>query len=91
MHSIHQLIIGPVQAQMMAWCLTLYVLNFSEQTKIYIYILLFIHIDMTQVFEILPEVRQELSCSKSISWVLMFFDERGQGNSNHDIDLVKPR
>ena len=39
--------------------LTLYVLIFSEGTKTYIYILLsFLHIDMTQVVEILPQVRQ---------------------------------
>ena len=48
----------------MAWCqaiaLTLSMLNFSEGTKTYIYILSFLHNDMTQVVEILPQVRKEL-------------------------------
>ena len=38
--------------------LTLCVLNFSEGTKTYIYILSLFHMDMTQVVEILPQVRQ---------------------------------
>ena len=37
--------------------LTLNVLNFSEGQKTYIYILSFLHIGMTQVVEILPQVR----------------------------------
>ena len=43
--------------------LTLYMLNFSEGTKTYIYILSFLHIYMTQVVEILPQARQELTYS----------------------------
>ena len=37
---------------------TLYVLGFSEGTKTYLYFMSFLHIDMTQVAEILPQVRQ---------------------------------
>ena len=45
--------------------LTLYIINFSGGTKTYIYlhIMSFLHIDMTQVVEIFPEVRQELAHS----------------------------
>ena len=39
--------------------LTLYVLNFSEGTRnIYLHYMSFLHIDMTQVVEILPQIRQ---------------------------------
>ena len=48
------------------WCfnfsgiLTLYVLNFSAGTKnIYFFFMSFLHIDMTQVVEILPQVGEE--------------------------------
>ena len=47
------------------WChrswLTRYMLNFLEGTKTFIHIFSFLHIDMTQVVEILPQVRQELT------------------------------
>ena len=36
-------------------------LNFSEGSKAYTYILSLLHIDMTQVIEILPQVKQELT------------------------------
>ena len=39
--------------------LTHYVQNFSEGTKnIYLHFVSFLHVDMTQVVEILPQVRQ---------------------------------
>ena len=41
--------------------LTFYVLNCSEGKKIYSHFMSFHHIDMTQVVEILPQVRQELT------------------------------
>ena len=47
-------------------------LNVSEGTKTYLHFVSFLHIDMTQVVEILPQVRQEIIYSTlSISWVLM--------------------
>ena len=50
--------------------LTLYMLHFSEATKTYIDILSFLHIDMTKVVEIRPQVRQELTYpTESISWL----------------------
>ena len=69
--------------------LTLYMLNFSEETKnIYLHFISFLHIDMTQVVEILPQVGQERTYSTQlISWVPMSW----RGKVNHDIDLVKPR
>ena len=39
--------------------LTLYVLNFWEGTYTYLHFVSFLHIDETQVVEILPQIRQE--------------------------------
>ena len=48
--------------------------------------------DVTQLVEILPQIRQEPAYSmKSISWLLMSWWYRGPGHSNDDIDLDKPR
>ena len=38
--------------------LTLYVLKFSEETNMHLQFMSFLHIDTTQVVEILPHVRQ---------------------------------
>ena len=39
--------------------LNLYVLIFSENKNIYLHFMSFLHIDMAQVVDILPQVRQE--------------------------------
>ena len=39
--------------------LTLYAINFAVGTKTHIFIISFLRIDMTQVVEIRPQVRQE--------------------------------
>ena len=52
--------------------LTLYLLNFSQETKFYLWFITFLQTDMTPVVEILSHVRQELTYStQSISWMLM--------------------
>ena len=43
--------------------LTLYMLFFGANKNIYLHFMSFLHIDMTQVVEILPQVRQELPYS----------------------------
>ena len=43
--------------------LTLYMLIFSGNKNIYLHFMSFLHIDMTQVVEILLQVRQELTYS----------------------------
>ena len=49
--------------------------------------MLFLHIDMAQVVQILFRVRQQLTYS---AWVLMYGDARSQGISTHDIYYLKP-
>ena len=58
----------------------------------YLQFLSFLQTDMTQVFEILSQVRQQLTYSTlPISWVMIMGDDtRSLGISNHVIDLVKP-
>ena len=52
-----------------------YMLNFFRGNKNrYLHFMSFFHIDMTQVVEIFPQVRQELTYfTQSISWVLMYW------------------
>ena len=59
--------------------LTLYVLNFSEGTwNMYLHFMSFHHIDVTQLVEILPQIRQEPTYStQSISWLLMSWRCKG--------------
>ena len=61
------------RAQFDHFCLAyLHALCFRGNKKTYLHFVSFLHIDMTQVVEILPQVRQELIYSTlSISWVLM--------------------
>ena len=60
--------------------LTLCVLNYTEGTQTYIY-MSFLHTDMKQVVEILPQVRQEITYSTlSISWLLMSCRTKGPGH-----------
>ena len=52
----------------------------------------FLHINMTQVVEILPQVRQGPTILHSqYHGCWCSGDARSQGISNHDFDLVKPR
>ena len=61
---------------------------FKGNRNIYLHFMSFLHINMTQAVEIIPQVRQELTYStQSISWLLMFWR---QGISNHDIYYVEP-
>ena len=62
--------------------LTLYVLNFSEGTQnIYLHFMSFLHIDMTQVVEILRQIRQGPTYStKSISWLLVSWRRQEPGH-----------
>ena len=52
--------------------------------------MLFLHIDMTQVVEILPQVRGELTYPTKYRECWYPGDARSQGISNHDIDYVEP-
>ena len=55
----------------------------------YLQFISFLHSDESQVVEILPHVRQDLTYSTwSKSWV-MFGDIKSQGISNHDIDYIE--
>ena len=65
---------------LLTWCivctnqfLTLYHAKFFRGNQnIYLHFMSFLHIDITQAVEIIPQVRQELAYSTpSISWVLM--------------------
>ena len=61
--------------------LTLYVLIFSDGTKIYLHFMSFLHVDMPLRVEILYRVRQRLTSStKSISWVLMSWQCKEPGH-----------
>ena len=53
----------------------------------------FLHIDMTHVVEILPQVRQELYLfyMVSIMGAEVLATQGARASANHDIDLVKPR
>ena len=51
----------------------------------------FLHVDMTQVVEFLPQVRQEPSYSTvSILRVLMSWRRKEPGHQQHDIAYVEP-
>ena len=66
---------------------------FRGNINIYLHFVSFLHIDTTQVVEILPQVRPEptpiLHSQYHGCWCPG--DVRSQGISSHDIDLVKPR
>ena len=51
----------------------------------------FLHTGMTQVVEILPHVKQKLTSTSQISWVLMAWWRKEPDISNHDIDYVEPK
>ena len=52
--------------------MSLCVLNFLRNLKMYLQLISFLHNDITQLVEILPHIRQELYYStKTISWVLI--------------------
>ena len=54
---------------------------FRGNKNIYLHLMSFLHIGMTRAVEILPQVRQELACSKwSISWVLMSWQCKEPGH-----------
>ena len=53
--------------------------------KMYLQLISFLHTGMTQVVEIFPRVRQELTYS---TWLLMFWRLKEPGISNHDIDYI---
>ena len=76
--------------------LTLYMLNFSEDAYIdmYLHFMSFLQIDMAQVIEILPQVRKELSYSTVSTMgadVLATQGARASATMIIDIDLVKPK
>ena len=66
---------------------------FRENISIYLHFVSFLHIDTTQVVEILPQIRQELAYSTYSIYHGCWCpgDVRSLGISSHDIDLVKPR
>ena len=65
---------------------------FRRNINICLQFMSFLRNDMTQVVEILLQVRQGPNhFIYWILWLLMSWDARSQGISNHDIDLVKPR
>ena len=66
-----------------------HVLNFVRANiNIYLHFIPMLHIDMAQMVEIIPYVRQKLTYStQSMSWLLMSL--RSQGFSNHDLDYVE--
>ena len=54
---------------------------FSGNKNIYLHFMSFLHMDMTQVVEILPQVRQGPTHSaKSISWLLMSWRRKEPGH-----------
>ena len=54
---------------------------FSENKNIYLHIISFLHIDMTQVVGILPSVRQGIACfTWPISWLLMTWRYKEPGH-----------
>ena len=65
---------------------------FRGNINIYLHSVSFLHIDATQVFEILPQIRQEPAILQSQYYCCWCPGSlRRQGISSHDIDLVKPR
>ena len=68
-------------------CLTLYVLNFSRgNINIYLHFVSLLHIDLTQVLKILPQVRPGHILHSQYHGYWCPGDVR-----SHDIDIVKPR
>ena len=54
---------------------------FRGNINIYLHFVSFLHIDVSEVFEILPQIRQEFIYStKSISWVLMSWQRKEPGH-----------
>ena len=54
---------------------------FRGNINIYLHFVSFLHIDTTQVFEILPQIRQEPTYStQSISWLLMSWRRKEPGH-----------
>ena len=90
--EIHQFLCEKMHLKMLSakWCpfcsglimLTLYVLNFFRgNINIYLHSMSFLHIDMTQVVEILPQIRQGPTYStQSISWLLMSWRRKEPGH-----------
>ena len=62
---------------------------FRGSINIYLHFVSFIHIDTTQVVEILSQIRQEPTYQYHGCWCLGSL--RNQGISSHDIDIVKRR
>ena len=65
---------------------------FWGNINIYLHFMSLLHIDMTQVVEILPCVRQGPTCSIHIQYLGFWWpgDAKSRGISNHDIYYVEP-
>ena len=70
--------------------LTLYVLNFSEGTNIYLHFMSFLHIDMTEAVEIISQIRPELAYSTyQYHGLWCPGDARNHAITNHDIYYIE--
>ena len=73
---------GQLNNTVIILCFSIYVLNISEKhMKQYLHFLSFLHIDMTQVVEILPQTRQASPhFTLSISWLLVSWRSKLPGH-----------